>query len=296
MSCFKELSDSNYAESLLSEMRTQLIREGKSNATIGKYLRDARKFVSFVSGHNDEYSEILDADVLNEYRGYLLGNYKISSANSMFAGVNYLLRCSGHADLRLRACKVQRSAFREDDRDLTIDEYRRLVTVAHKEGNARLSMILQTLGSTGIRVSELPFITVESLKTKQAVVNLKGKARQVIIPRALCSRLEDYSIKEGISSGSIFVTRSGRPVDRSNILHEMKRLCNNAEVDPRKVHPHNFRHLFAISYYDKYKDICLLADILGHSNINTTRIYTTKRREELARSIENLGLIDDLTV
>lgn len=300
MSCFTETSCGDRLDELLSQMRTHLVNEGKADATIEKYLRDAEKFIRYVTEQyegaegsckldickdcdQDEGSccHSIGPDSVRSYRSYLMNNYRMTSVNSMLAGVNYLLRCCGRDELRFRTYRIQRAAFREEDRNLTVDEYHRLVKTASEEGNDRLSMIMLTLGATGIRVSELPYITVEAVERGRADVHLKGAARSVIIPMTLCRRLESYARRSGISSGSIFVTRNGRPVDRSNILHDMKKLCRSAGVDPRKVHPHNFRHLFAVSYYDKYRDICHLADILGHSNINTTRIYTAKCRGEL---------------
>ena len=291
MCCYKDLVESNLTEILLDGMEKKMLSEGKSDATISKYLRDARKFLDYMQTGIRGKDVCLSQENISEYRDRLSENYKKRSVNSMLAGVNYLIGYCGRDDLKLQTYRIQRESFRDDERELTLDEYRRLVDTAAREGKDRLCMIILTLGSTGIRVSELPFITVESLISKSACVSLKGKTRQVILPGSLCGRLADYAAGKGIESGSIFITKSGRPVDRNNILHDMKKLCKNARVDPKKVHPHNLRHLFAATYYDKYRDLAHLADILGHSNVNTTRIYTAVPRKELTKNIENLGLV-----
>lgn len=290
MSCYNCLTKGGHSESLLDGMRLQMLSEGKAEATVSKYLRDARIYLAFSDLKGEE--KCLDRITAQEFRDHLSVRYKKSSVNSMIAGVNYLFTYCGRSDLKLQAYRIQRSAFRNDECELTLEEYRRLLRTASEEGLDRLFLIILTLGSTGIRISELPFITVESIGFGAADVSLKGKTRQVILPKELCCRLASYADSMGISSGSIFLTRSGRPVDRSNILHDMKKLSVKAGVDPRKVHPHNLRHLFAATYYDRYKDLVHLADILGHSNLNTTRIYTAIPRKELTKNIEELGLAD----
>lgn len=191
----------------------------------------------------------------------------------------------------IKSLKVQKEAFRSKKRELTKKEYYRLLEAAKRTRNKRLYLLIQTLGSTGIRISELPFITVEALESGYARVRMKGKCRTVLLPAPLRRQLRSYNKERNIRKGSIFITRSGRPMDRSNIFRELKALSENAGVDREKVFPHNFRHLFACCYYELEKDIDHLADLLGHSSINTTRIYLTRSSEEQARKIESLGLI-----
>lgn len=281
----------SWIESELSAMKGKLLAEGKSEATVSKYLRDTKYYLDFVSEIKGSACECCDWDVIKKYREHLAAKYELSSSNSMIAAVNCYFRISERPDLRIQSFKVQRELFRPDTIELTLEDYYRLLSAARSEGNERLNLIMQTIGSTGIRISELPFITVESLKLRRARVSLKGKSRNVILPGTLCRRLSLYAESRNIEDGSIFVTRTGRPLDRSNILHDMKRLSRRAGVDPRKVFPHNFRHLFAVTYYKAEKDLSHLADILGHSNINTTRIYTTEGESALASTIENLGLL-----
>ena len=197
----------------------------------------------------------------------------------------------GWYDCIVRSVKVQKQAFRAEECELTKEEYYRLLHAAREKGNMRLYYIMQTICSTGIRVSELEFITVESLESGRARVHLKGKTRTVILTEKLCRELRGYAKERCVRSGSVFVTRSGRPVDRTNILHDMKALCVSAGVSREKVFPHNLRHLFACTYYQVEKDLSHLADLLGHSSINTTRIYTLVSSEKQARQIEFLGLV-----
>lgn len=290
MFCYKDLSDGINAEALLDGMKTKMLREGKADATISKYLRDANCFLDYLKARIRGEDACFRPEIVCEYREFISKKYTKRSVNSMLAGVNYLIGYCGRDELKLQTYKIQREVFRDDESELTLEEYRRLIDTAAKQGKERLCMIMLTLGSTGIRVSELPFITVESLISKTACVSLKGKTRQVILPESLCCRLTAYAARKGIDSGSIFITKGGRPVDRTNILHDMKKLCKSAGVDPKKAHPHNLRHLFASTYYGKYRDLAHLADILGHSNVNTTRIYTAVPRTELTENIESLGL------
>lgn len=280
-----------WIESELSHLKRELRAEGKSEATIKKYIRDTKYYLEFVCMLTGKADNCGDWDVMQKYREHLAATFELSSSNSMMAGVNCYFRLSGRSDLKLQSFKVQRGVFRPDTLELTKEEYLRLLNTACETGNERLCLIMQTLASTGIRISELPFITPESLKLRRARVSLKGKTRNVILPATLCLRLSEYAERRNITSGSVFVTKAGRPVDRSNILHDMKRLCRKADVCPDKVFPHNFRHLFAVTYYNSEKDLGHLADILGHSNINTTRIYTAEGESTLAAAIENLGLL-----
>lgn len=271
---------------LLIQMENALNEEEKSPATRAKYLRDVKQFLLFL-GEGME----LTKNAVAAYKQSLAERYAVTSANSKIAAVNYFLRVIGRGDCTVRAFRVQREAFRARERELSKAEYLRLLETAKKKGKTRLYFIMQTLCATGIRISELPFITVQALYTRRAQVSLKGKTRMVLIPTELCRALLRYVKKRNISSGSVFVTRSGRPVDRNNILHAMKALCREAKVAASKVFPHNLRHLFAVTYYQAEHDICHLADILGHSSINTTRIYTLISCEEQELRVDRLGLV-----
>lgn len=270
---------------LLEQFERQLRVEEKSSSTIEKYMHDIRDFLDFLG------EEDLDKERVITYKEQLLGQYKISSANSMLAAVNCYLRYVKRPDCVVKLYKLQREAFREENRELSKEEYLRLLYAAQNDKKQRLFFLLQTIASTGIRVSELRFITVESLACRRARVSLKGKSRQVILPGRLCRELLGYAKGKGIKSGSVFVTRTGKPLDRSNILHEMKALAKKARVEVEKIFPHNLRHLFALTYYMAEKNVCHLADLLGHSNINTTRIYTLASCEEQEQQINNLGLL-----
>lgn len=250
----------------IQQMKQSMRREEKSKATIGKYCRDVKSFIRYAGE-----KATLTKDLVMAYKSYLRENYEISSANSMLAALNYYLWLLGREDCIVKSFKGQKETFR--DRELSREEYQRLLEAAREKGDERLCLLMQTICATGIRIGELPFITVASLHSRRARVSLKGKTRTVILPLELCVKLKTYIKKLGITAGSIFVTRSGKPLDRNNILHAMKKLCQRAKVEESKVFPHNLRHLFAVTFYKLGRDICHLADLLGHSNINTTRIY-----------------------
>jgi len=270
-------------EGQLETFQSELKRAERSPATVEKYLRDVTSFFRFLGDRGVTKEEVIC------FKEQLQQRYKETSVNSILAAVNGFFKCQGWYDCVVRPLKIQRQNFRDSSRELTREEYFRLLDTARKRGKTRLHLLLQTICATGIRVSELPFITWEALKTGRAMVSLKGKSRIVLLPAALCRTLRAYGKKN--REGSIFVTRSGRPLDRSNILHEMKALCLWAGVDPRKGYPHNLRHLFACQYYQAVKDLSRLADILGHTNVNTTRIYTSVSGIEQIRQIEGLGLV-----
>ena len=217
--------------------------------------------------------------------------YAVSSANSMIASVNSFFKHMEWFDCCIRQFKVQKKVFCSEEDELTKNEYLRLVKTAQSKGNERLNLVLQTICGTGIRVSELKYITVEALKTGSAEVSCKGKNRVILIVSKLRSLLKDYVRRHGIVSGPIFVTKNGNPLNRSNIWREMKQLCKDAKVSDKKVFPHNLRHLFARAFYKIEKDIAKLADILGHSSINTTRIYIVSTGAEHRRKMENMRLI-----
>ena len=274
----------NQTEMLL-KFKKNMKTEEKSQATIEKYLRDTKQFLEELG----EGSEITKDRVI-AYKESLAERYAVTSANSKVAAVNCFLRTAGCEGCSVKSFKVQKNVFRTKERELTKEEYIRLVKTAQRHGKRQLGMLIQTICATGIRISELPYVTVEALYTRRAVVSLKGKTRIVLLPAELCRELTAYVRAENIRSGSIFVTRNGKPLDRSNIFHSMKKLCEDAEVDRDKVFPHNLRHLFAVTYYKAEKDVCHLADILGHSSINTTRIYTIISCEEQEQQIDCLGL------
>lgn len=217
--------------------------------------------------------------------------YAPRSINSMLASLNSFFSFINRDDLKVKSIKLQRQAFCPEDKELTKDEYKRLVHAAKQKGNERLSLIIQTICGTGIRVSELKFITVEAVKCGEAVVSLKGKTRSVFIVKDLKKKLLAYAKEKKIKSGSIFITRTGTPMNRTNIWREMKNLCKQANVNPNKVFPHNLRHLFARTFYGIEKDIAKLADILGHSSIDTTRIYIVSTGIEHRRRMENMRLV-----
>lgn len=269
----------------IKEFGGSLIQDEKSKATLEKYIRDMEGFSAFVGGRD------VTKELVIEYKRGIMERYAPTSVNSMLAAVNRFLKEMGWYDCMVKAVKIQRQAFRAKERELSKGEYYRLLETAKRRGNIRLYLLMQTICSTGIRVSELKFVTLEAVKSGRATVSLKGKTRTVLIPADLCKELKRYAKGKGILGGSIFVTRSGNPMDRSNILHEMKKLCEAAKVDRRKVFPHNLRHLFACLYYKAVKDLSRLADLLGHSSVNTTRIYTSVSDEEQARQIERLGLV-----
>ncbi len=262
-----------------------LIDMEKSDATVEKYRHDVAYFSDFVQNKD------ITKDLTKQYKKHLEENYALSSANSMIAALNSFFHFMGWEEVLLRRFKVQKSVFIPEERELNREEYHRLVREAEKRGNQRLCLILQTICTTGIRISELPFITVESVLRGEAQVNCKGKSRRVFLLPELKKKLLVYTKKEGIASGPIFITKKGKPINRCCVWREMKGLCKKAGVSPGKVFPHNLRHLFARTFYKIEKDIVLLADVLGHSSINTTRIYTAASAMTHRRRMEKLHLI-----
>ena len=273
-------------ETQIAAFAVYLKSEEKSENTIEKYMRDVRAFCAYV-GEAEMTKETVIA-----YKNKLLSeNYAARSVNSVLASINSLLSFLGWADLKVKSIKLQRQIYCPEEKELTKAEYIRLVNTAKQKGNERLNLLIQTICGTGIRVSELQYITVEAVKCNEAVVSLKGKTRSVFIVRELQKKLLRYAAEQKISSGAIFITRSGKPMSRTNIWREMKSLCVEAGVNPQKVFPHNLRHLFARTFYGIEKDIAKLADILGHSSINTTRIYIITTGNEHRQRMENMRLI-----
>ena len=273
-------------ETQIAAFAVYLKSEEKSENTIEKYMRDVRAFCAYV-GEAEMTKETVIA-----YKNKLLSeNYAARSVNSVLASINSLLSFLGWADLKVKSIKLQRQIYCPEEKELTKAEYIRLVNTAKQKGNERLNLLIQTICGTGIRVSELQYITVEAVKCNEAVVSLKGKTRSVFIVRELQKKLLRYAAEQKISSGAIFITRSGKPMSRTNIWREMKSLCVEAGVNPQKVFPHNLLHLFARTFYGIEKDIAKLADILGHSSINTTRIYIITTGNEHRQRMENMRLI-----
>ena len=262
-----------------------LWEEEKAHATIEKYRRDVTAFAAFAG------QQPLTKELCSMYKAQLCEKYKPASANSMLSSVNKFLDFMECPQLKLKKLKIQKKIFCTKEEELSKDEYERLVKAAKSGGNRRLALILETICATGIRVSELKYITVASLREKDAEIRLKGKVRNILLPEELIKKLDRYCKEQGIGKGSIFVTKGGRAMDRSNIWREMKALCQEAGVSKRKVFPHNLRHLFARTYYAIEKDLNRLADILGHSSIETTRIYTMISAQNERKKIERLGLV-----
>ena len=261
-----------------------LKEQERSAATVEKYLRDVRGFTVFTEGRE------VTKELVMEYKTHLIQDgYAVRSVNSMLAGVNSLLRFLGWEDCRVKSLKTQREVYCPESRELTKTEYLRLLEAC--KDRPRLNLLLQTVSGTGIRISELRFFTVEAVRHGEVRVNAKGKSRMILLPSKLKKLLLSYAKRVGIVCGLIFRTRSGRPLNRSNIWAEMKRLCKAARVEPGKVFPHNLRKLFARTFYAIEKDIAKLADLLGHSSIDTTRIYTARSGKEERRQLGQLRLI-----
>lgn len=270
---------------LIDKFKMYLIEEEKSSATIEKYIRDITAFYVWLQG-----AELNKVAVVN-YKKYLNETYAPSSVNSMLSSINSFFIYNEWYELKVKTLKIQRQIFTSRDKELTKAEYERLLDAAKSKKNEKLYMLMQTICSSGIRVSELCYITIEAIKQRQAIIKCKGKMRVVILPKDLCKMLYEYAKGQKITSGCVFITKTGKPLDRSNIWKMMKSLCEDAKVSKEKVYPHNLRHLFARTYYSLQKDIVRLADILGHSSIETTRIYTIESGEVHRRQIQKLGLL-----
>lgn len=274
--------------SVLPRYQDWLVEQERSVHTVGKYLRDVRQFLAFLE---ENHSQQVSKQEVIAYKQQLQKKHRVSSVNSILAAVNGFLRFAGCDECRVKLVRCQRQPFMDDSRELTKEEYFRLLHAARRKHNQRLCLVMETICATGIRVSELPYITVEAVRARRAEITCKGKRRTVILPKKLCSALARYAGSCGIQKGYLFRTASGKPLDRSNIWHAMKRLGREAGVAESKIFPHNLRHLFARTFYGLEKDIVRLADILGHSSINTTRIYTAVSRNEYASKVERLGLV-----
>ena len=266
-------------EQSMIQFKRFLEQEEKSEATIEKYLRDVRVFLAHLNGR------AICKEAAIRYKEYLSEHYAPVSANSMLVSLNCFLRFYGKADACVKLFKIQQQIFCQEEKELSREEYRRLIQAA---GNTRLSFVLQTICCTGIRVSELQYITVEAVHTGKTIVNCKNKTRVIFVPEHIQKMLKRYIKKSGLKTGSVFVSKNGRPLNRSNIWREMKALCEKANVAPEKVYPHNLRHLFARTFYSLDRDIARLADLLGHSSINTTRIYTMETGRQHLYQLEQV--------
>ena len=270
----------------LSDFAAYLSTEERSEGTIEKYMRDVRKFFCWLG------NEILGKTQVSAWRAQLLADgYAPETVNSMIVALNRFLDFIGRSDCRVHTLRIQRKLFRRPDRELTRPEYERLVQTAERKGQQRLSLLLEAITATGIRVSEVKYLTVEAARARRAEIALKGKIRVILLPNKLCRKLLKYAKKQKTVSGEIFLTRNGKSLSRRQIWSEMKNLCKFAGVEASKVFPHNLRHLFATIFYRACKDIAKLADVLGHSSIETTRIYLVTSGTEHARQLAHLRLI-----
>lgn len=270
---------------LIRQYSNYLAEQEKSAATIQKYIHDLTVLCEYLAG------AAVTKSILLGWKGCLTEQYAPASVNTMLAAMNGLLDFCGWSDLKVKPLRIQKSMFCDGDKELSREEYVRLIRAAEFDGNERLSLVIQTICATGIRVSELQFITAAAIQSGRAEISNKGKRRTIFLPDKLRRLLGKYLQKQKRTSGPIFITKTGKPLDRSNIWRDMKKLCESAEVEPGKVFPHNLRHLFARTYYSLEKDLSRLADILGHSNVSTTRIYTMESGVVHARQMEHMDLI-----
>lgn len=255
-------------------------------ATIEAYLRATGKFAVWLNGR------AVTKGLTTEWKAFLVEqSYRPASVNAMLAAVNKLLTCMGREDCKVRYLRLQRQMFRRAEQELTRPEYQRLLDAAQARGDTRLVLLLETLCATGIRVGELQYITVEAVRSGVAEIALKGKIRTILLPTKLCRKLLKYAKRRNIRHGKIFLTRKGKPLSRKFIWSEMKKLCQTAKVSRNKVFPHNLRSLFARTFYAACRDVVHLADVLGHSSIETTRIYLRATAKESARRLDRLNLL-----
>lgn len=270
---------------LINNFRIYLYEEERSDNTIEKYMRDIRFFREWLQDRS------VDKSIVIEYKKELCERYAIKSVNSMLSSINAFFVFMGWYDLKVKTLKIQRRIFADKSKELSKSDYERLLIAAKNKKNERLYYLMQTIAGTGLRVSEIKYVTCEAVRQGQAVINCKGKIRQIFLPKKLCQMLKKYVKSQNIKSGSVFVTRSGRPLDRYAIWKMLKDLCESAGVSKDKVFPHNFRHLFARTFYSLQKDIVRLADILGHSSVETTRLYTMESGTEHIKQLQKLGLL-----
>ena len=275
----------NITEETLAAFARQLGEEERSPATLEKYLREVRQFAAFLGGRE------VTRELAAAWREELSARQSPATVNGKLTALDRLLAFLGWEDCRVKHLRVQRQLFRDSARELSREEYARLVETARRLGRGRLSLLMETICATGIRVSEVRYITAEAVREGRTEIALKGKIRTILLPGKLCRKLEKYARQKKITSGELFLTRSGRPMSRKQIWAEMKGVCRAAGVAPSKVFPHNLRHLFARCFYRVSRDVAKLADVLGHSSIETTRIYLISTGAEHARTLDQLRLI-----
>ena len=272
-------------EETLAAFARQLGEEERSPATLEKYLREVRQFAAFLGGRE------VTRELAAAWREELSARQSPATVNGKLTALDRLLAFLGWEDCRVKHLRVQRQLFRDSARELSREEYARLVETARRLGRGRLSLLMETICATGIRVSEVRYITAEAVREGRTEIALKGKIRTILLPGKLCRKLEKYARQKKITSGELFLTRSGRPMSRKQIWAEMKGVCRAAGVAPSKVFPHNLRHLFARCFYRVSRDVAKLADVLGHSSIETTRIYLLTSGAEHQRQLDRLGLV-----
>ena len=270
----------------LISFKQQLRSEEREQSTIEKYMREVKLFRTWLAGCP------VTAETIAQWKNHLRDdNYKSETINSKLSALNRFFKFMRWPECRIKYLKIQRKLFRGTEKELTKEEYMRLLESAKSLGKARLSLLIETICATGIRVSEVRYITAEAIQAGRADISLKGKIRTILLPGKLCRKLQKYAKKQKITSGELFLTRSGKGISRRQIWAEMKALCKKANVASSKVFPHNLRHLFARTFYRACRDVAKLADVLGHSSIETTRIYLISTGIEHARQLERLGLI-----
>ena len=263
-----------------------LRHDEREESTIEAYLRSLTRFAEWADGR------AITKELAMEWKTALSeAGYRPISVNAMLAAVNKFFTCMGREDCKVKYLKLQRQMFRKSEKDLSKEEYQRLVQAAHEKGDLRMELILETICATGIRVGELKYITVEAVRAGVAEIALKGKIRTILLPHRLCRKLQKYAKQQKIASGKLFLTQDGLPVSRQSIWTRMKALCEAAGVERSKVFPHNLRSLFARSFYGSCHDVVRLADVLGHSSIETTRIYLMSTGKEYLRQLDKLGLV-----
>lgn len=273
-------------EQAFDQFEDYLRHDEREESTIEAYLRSLTRFSEWADGRT------ITKELAMEWKAALAeAGYRPISVNAMLAAVNKFFTCMGREDCKVKYLKLQRQMFRKSEKDLSKEEYQRLVQAAHEKGDLRMELILETICATGIRVGELKYITVETVRAGVAEIALKGKIRTILLPHRLCRKLQKYAKQQKIASGKLFLTQDGLPVSRQSIWTRMKALCEAAGVERSKVFPHNLRSLFARSFYGSCHDVVRLADVLGHSSIETTRIYLMSTGKEYLRQLDKLGLV-----
>lgn len=279
----------------LIEYERYLRREERSNGTIEKYLRDVKQFVRWIESKNEGKTLRGDEETKEKAAEWKLSlleaGYRPVTVNSMVAAVNSFFRFMGWMDCKIRFLRVQKQNFRQKNRELTRDDYEKLLLAAERRGKTQLRLLMETICSTGIRVSEVKYVTIEAAKTGRAEIIMKGKIRVILLPGKLCKKLLKFAQKEKITTGEIFLTGSGKSLSRKQIWASMKELCKDADVEASRVFPHNLRHLFARTFYRVCRDLTRLADMLGHSSLDTTRIYLTTTEAEQIKELDRLNLV-----